>query len=252
MEISLSGKVVLVTGASRGIGASIAKACSDSGAKVALHYNSNEAQANEVLASLSSESKAFQANLGNTESLIPLFEQVVDHFGQVDVLVNNAGIAISSDMEGANESWVHDWDTTFAVNTRAQGLLCKLAIEHFSKRGGGRIINISSRAAFRGDTGDYLAYGASKGAIVALTRSIARYYGKQNIAAFNIAPGFVRTDMAQDFMDLYGEDYALNDIALNKLTEPQDLAPMIVLLASGMADHATGCTIDINAGSYVH
>ena len=138
------------------------------------------------------------------------------------------------------------------MNTRAQGLLCKLAIDHFSKRGGGRIINISSRAAFRGDTGDYLAYGASKGAIVALTRSIARYYGKKNITAFNIAPGFVRTDMAQDFMDLYGEEYALNDIALNKLTEPQDLAPMIVLLASGLADHATGCTIDINAASYVH
>lgn len=252
MEISLSGKVVLVTGASRGIGAAIAKACSDSGAKVALHYNSNEKQANEVLTSLSSESEAFQADLGNTDSLICLFEQVIDHFGQVDVLVNNAGIAISSDMAGENESWIDDWDTTFAVNTRAQGLLCKLAIEHFSKKGGGRIINISSRAAFRGDTGDYLAYGASKGAIVALTRSIARYYGKQNIAAFNIAPGFVRTDMAQDFMDLYGEDYALNDIALNKLTEPQDLAPMIVLLASGMADHATGCTIDINAASYVH
>ncbi len=252
MEISLKGKVVLVTGASRGIGAAIAKACADSDAKVALHYNSNQTQAKEVLKELNADSEAFQADLGNTDSLIRLFEQVVEHFGKVDVLVNNAGIAISSDMEGSNESWVKDWDTTFAVNTRAQGLLCKLAIDHFTKNGGGRIINISSRAAFRGDTGDYLAYGASKGAIVALTRSIARYYGKQNIAAFNIAPGFVRTDMAQDFMDLYGEDYALNDIALNKLTEPQDLAPMIVLLASGLADHATGCTIDINAGSYVH
>ena len=252
MEISLSGKVILVTGASRGIGAAIARACSDSGAKVALHYNSNQSQAEAVLKTLTEGSKAFQADLGNTDSLINLFEQVVDSFGRVDVLVNNAGIAISSDMEGAHDAWIKDWDTTFAVNTRAQGLLCKLAIDHFAKRGGGRIINISSRAAFRGDTGDYLAYGASKGAIVALTRSIARYYGKQNITAFNIAPGFVRTDMAQDFMDLYGEDYALNDIALNKLTEPQDLAPMIVLLASGLADHATGCTIDINAASYVH
>lgn len=252
MEISLSGKVVLVTGASRGIGAAIAKACSDAGAKVALHYNSNQDQAKDVLGSLNIESKAFQADLGDTNSLINLFAQVVEYFGKVDVLINNAGIAISSDMKGSNEDWVKEWDTTFAVNTRAQGLLCKLAIDHFSQIGGGRIINISSRAAFRGDTGDYLAYGASKGAIVSLTRSIARYYGKQNIMAFNIAPGFVRTDMAQDFMDLYGEDYALNDIALNKLTEPKDMAPIIVLLASGMADHATGCTIDINAASYVH
>ncbi|MFT7270096.1 MAG: 3-oxoacyl-[acyl-carrier protein] reductase, partial [Roseivirga sp.] len=93
---------------------------------------------------------------------------------------------------------------------------------------------------------------ASKGGVVALTRSIARAYGKQNIKAFNIAPGFVRTDMAQDFMDQYGEDYALNDIALNELTKPEDLAPLVVLMASGKMDHATGCTIDINAGSYVH
>lgn len=252
MEISLSGKVVLVTGASRGIGSAIAKACSEAGASVALHYNSNRSQAEEVLNGLNDTSKSFQANLGSIYSLVQLFEQVVKHFGKVDVLINNAGIAISSDMSSSVEDWVNDWDNTFAVNTRAQGLLCKLAIEHFQQRGGGKIINISSRAAFRGDTPDYLAYGASKGAIVSLTRSIARYYGKQNIQAFNIAPGFVRTDMAQDFMDLYGEEYALNDIALNQLTEPKDLAPMIVLLASGLADHSTGCTIDINAASYVH
>ena len=252
MEISLSGKVVMVTGASRGIGAAIAKACSEAGAAVAMHYNSNHVQAEEVLSSLNQGSKSFQANLESVEALLKLFEQVVQHYGRVDVLINNAGIAISSDISGNVVDWVNEWDTTFAVNTRAQGLLCKLAIDHFQQQGGGRIINISSRAAFRGDTPDYLAYGASKGAIVSLTRSIARYYGKQNIQAFNIAPGFVRTDMAQDFMDLYGEEYALNDIALNKLTEPKDLAPMILLLASGLADHSTGCTIDINAASYVH
>ncbi len=252
MEISLSGKVVLVTGGSRGIGAAIAKACSGADAKVALHFNSNENQAQSVLKELNAGSKIFQADLGDSKALIQLFKQVVDEYGRIDVMINNAGIAISSDISASNDDWVNDWDTTFAVNTRAQGLLCKLFIEHFISNGGGRIINISSRAAFRGDTPDYLAYGASKGAIVSLTRSIARYYGKQNIQAFNIAPGFVRTDMAQDFMDQYGEEFALNDIALNQLTEPKDLAPMIVLLASGLADHSTGCTIDINAASYVH
>ena len=130
--------------------------------------------------------------------------------------------------------------------------MCKKAIEHFLENGGGRIINISSRAAFRGDTSDYLAYAASKGGVVALTRSIARAYGKNEIKAFTIAPGFVRTDMAQDFMDQYGEGFALNDIALNELTEPKDLAPLVTLMASGLMDHATGCTIDVNAASYVH
>lgn len=252
MEISLSGKVVLVTGGSRGIGAAIAKTCSDAGAKVALHYNRNKEEAEKVLAALNAECQAFQADLSQVSEVNKLFEQVVDHFSKVDVLINNAGVAVSSDFDIPAEEWAKDWDFNFAVNTRALGLLCKLAINHFKPNGGGRIINISSRAAFRGDTLDYLAYGASKGAIPSITRSITRYCGKDNIQAFTIAPGFVRTDMAQDFMDQYGEDFALNDIALNQLTEPKDLAPMILLLASGLADHSTGCTIDINAGSYVH
>ena len=252
MEISLKGKIVLVTGGSRGIGEAFCRALAKAGASVALHFNANEEKANAVVSEIETTSKAFQANLENSADIILLFEQVKEHFGQIDVLINNAGVAFSSDLGSNDEEWLKDWDKTFAVNTRATGLLCKKAIEHFREIGGGRIINISSRAAFRGDTLDYLAYGASKGAIPSLTRSIARYCGKENIKAFNIAPGFVRTDMTQDFMDQYGEDFALNDIALPELTEPKDLAPMVVLLASGLADHATGSTIDINAASYVH
>jgi 3-oxoacyl-[acyl-carrier protein] reductase len=116
----------------------------------------------------------------------------------------------------------------------------------------GRIINISSRAAFRGDTAEYMAYAASKAGVSALTKSIARAYGKDGIKAFNIAPGFVRTEMAKDFIEQYGEEFATSDIALERLTEPKDIAPMVTFLASGLADHATGCTIDINAASYVH
>ena len=92
----------------------------------------------------------------------------------------------------------------------------------------------------------------AKAGVIHFTKSIARAYGKKNIMAFLVAPGFTRTDMAQDFIDLYGEDHALHDIALQRLTEPEDIAPLIVLLASGLADHATGTSIDINAGSYVH
>ncbi|OEK02694.1 3-oxoacyl-ACP reductase [Roseivirga sp. 4D4] len=252
MEISLKGKVVLVTGGSRGIGKAISEGLANAGATVAVHFNSSQAAAEELCEKFGNGAKPFQASLEEVDSVILLFKQVTAHYGRFDVLVNNAGVAVSSYLTKNDSDWLDDWDRTFAVNTRATGLLCKKAIEHYSSKGGGRIINISSRAAFRGDTMDYLAYGASKGAIPSLTRSIARHCGKQNIKAFNIAPGFVRTDMAQDFMDQYGESFALDDIALPELTEAKDLAPMVVLLASGLADHATGSTIDINAGSYVH
>ncbi len=252
MKIDLTQKTVLVTGASRGIGRAIAEALAGSGARVAVHYNQNKAEADALAAALGNSSQAFGADLGTGKGPVQLWETVVAAFGQIDVLVNNAGVAISSDLEKEDEAWLHDWGHTMMVNLNATALLCKKAVAHFKQRDGGRIISISSRAAFRGDTADYLAYAASKGGMVALTRSLARAFGKQGIKAFTVAPGFTRTDMAQDFMDQYGEAYALNDIALSKLTEPADIAPTIVFLASGLADHATGSTIDINAGSYVH
>lgn len=252
MEMNLKGKKVLITGASRGIGKAAAKAFASAGAQVIVHYSKSEAEALALAEELGNSSKALQANLASNPEIEQLFRESIRHMGGLDVLVNNAGIALSVPDHAPNEPWLEAWEQTFAINTRAVGLLSKMAVEHFSAHGGGRIITISSRAAFRGDTADYLAYAASKGALPALMRSIARAYGKRNIKAFTIAPGFVRTDMAQDFMDQYGEDYALNDIALPSLTTPEDLAPTLVFLASGMADHATGCTIDINAASYVH
>jgi NAD(P)-dependent dehydrogenase (short-subunit alcohol dehydrogenase family) len=138
------------------------------------------------------------------------------------------------------------------INLNAIGLLCKKSIQHFQQNSGGIIINISSRAAFRGDSKDFMAYSASKAGLIGLTRSIARAYGKDGIKAFLVAPGFVRTEMAQSFIDEYGEDYATKDLALEQMTEPKDVAQFVAFLASGLADHATGGTFDINAGSYVH
>lgn len=252
MEISLKDKNILLTGASRGIGKAAAEALADSGARIAVHYNNNQQEAEELASQIGNKSQAFGADLGTGQGPLQLWEAVVAAFGHVDVLINNAGVALSSPVDKEDEAWLHDWGHMMMVNLNASALLCKKAIEHFLSRQGGRIINISSRAAFRGDTAEYMGYAASKGGVVALTRSIARAFGKQGIVAFNVAPGFTRTDMAQDFIDQYGEDYALNDIALPKLTLPQDIAPSLVFLASGMADHATGCTLDINAGSYVH
>ncbi|MDP1738142.1 MAG: SDR family oxidoreductase [Caulobacter sp.] len=251
MHIDLTGKTVLVTGASRGIGAEIARAMAGSGARVAVHYSASEAEAAGVAEACGDGAKTFGADLGDADSCIALWDAVTASFGRVDVLVNNAGVAQAVD-DPSMDRWLAVWNRTLDVNLRAAALLCRLATDHFAANGGGRIINISSRAAFRGDQPEYIAYAASKGGMVALTRSIARGFGKQGIVAFNVAPGFTRTAMAQDFIDQYGEDYAVSDIALTRLTEPKDVAPTVVFLASGLADHATGATIDINAASYVH
>jgi 3-oxoacyl-[acyl-carrier protein] reductase len=252
MRIDLSNTSVLVTGASRGIGAAIARAMAEAGARVAIHYREQRQEAAALAGRIGAAAELFQADLSDAGECLALWRSVTGRFGRVHTLVNNAGIAISSPLESASEEWLTAWDTTMAVNLRAPAALSKLAIEHFRAHGGGRIINISSRAAFRGDQPPYLAYAASKGGLVALTRSIARGFGKEGIVAFNVAPGFTRTDMAKDFLEEYGEDYVAGDIALRRLTEPEDIAPLVAFLASGLADHATGGTIDVNAGSYVH
>ncbi len=252
MKIDMSGMNVVVTGASRGIGRAIALALGSAGARVAVHYRENEAMALELAGDVGNGSQAFQADLEDMGQCMRLFREVMNSFGRIHVWINNAGIALKSPDTMDGDEWIANWEKTMTVNVTASALFCRLAVAHFKRQGGGRIVNIASRAAFRGDTPEYLAYAASKGAIVSLTRSIARGYGKSGVSAFVVAPGFVRTDMAQEFFDEYGEDFALGDIALPRLTEPHDLAPMVVLLASGLADHATGSTIDINAASYVH
>ena len=252
MQIDLSGKSVLVTGGSRGIGAAGVRAFAAAGARVAVHCGRQLDTAQRLAAEVGGGARAFQADLAEPAACQRLWDAVVQAFGRVDVLVNNAGVAAAAALDGPDDAWIESWSRTMAVNLTAAGLLCRAAVRHFQANGGGRIINISSRAAFRGDTPDYLAYAASKGGVVALTRSIARGFGKQGVVAFDVAPGFTRTEMAQDFIDQYGEAFASSDIALSRLTEPSDIAPMLVLLASGLADHATGTTIDMNAGSYVH
>ena len=251
MNISLKNQRILVTGASRGIGRAIAKQLSLSGAEVIIHYNTNVEEAEKLKNELENISFTAACNLSNAEAVSGFIPSLVEKYGPISALVNNAGISPSAADSLPTNEWIKVWEQTFAVNTRAVGILCKEFIEHAKTQQNCRIVNISSRAAFRGDTTDYLAYAASKGAIVSLTRSIARHYGKQGIKAFLIAPGFTRTDMANAILEEYGEDFALNDIALNELTTPEDIAPMVTLLCSGLADHATGTSIDINAGSYV-
>ena len=252
MNLDLKGKNILVTGGSRGIGKAMVKGLLLAGGRVAMQYHQNAAAADEMKNTFGEQLILLKADLSQPDQCNQLLTNATNQLGGLHVLINNAGIALFSPLNKPDEEWLADWEQTLRVNLISASVLCKKAIEIFIPHGGGRIINISSRAAFRGDTSDFWAYAASKGGLVSLTRSIARAFGKENIMAFNIAPGFVRTDMAQDFIDRYGEQKVLDDIALNRLTIPEDLVPMIILLASGSADHATGTTIDFNAGSYVH
>ncbi len=252
MNIDLTNKHILVTGASRGIGKAITAQLLNSGATVAAHYNNTPVAIAGLTPAAAKRLTSLRANLAEVGETANLFKEAVAALGHVDVIINNAGLALKSEVEEPLAEFARKWQTTMAVNLQAVGVLCKQAVLHFINRGGGIIINISSRAAFRGDTAEYLAYAASKGGVVALTRSLARAYGKQGIVAFNIAPGFVKTDMADEFIEEYGEGFIKDDIALAEVTQPQDLAPLVTLLASGLANHATGGTFDVNAGSYVH
>jgi 3-oxoacyl-[acyl-carrier protein] reductase len=250
-NIDLSGKVVLLTGASNGIGKAVAEYLMQMGAKVAVHYNSNKASAEALVNAYNNGSNSFKANLEVEAEVLQLFKDVETHFGVIDSIILNAGVFLKHSTTDTTEQWLSVWRKTIAINLEAVGLLTKLGIDHFRTQNGGRFVYIGSRAVFRGETEEYLAYAASKGGLTSLARSVARSFGKENIKSFIVSPGFTKTQMAEQFIETYGEERILNEIALNELTEPKDLAPLIGLMCSGLMDHATGATIDINAGSHI-
>lgn len=253
MYINLSGLNILVTGASKGIGKAISTKLAEAGASIAIHYNEGIREAENLASIIGNQSRPFQADLSKEGEAGKLFERVSLEMGSVEILINNAGVALPTKMDAPEKDWLDVWNTTMMVNLTSAAMLSKKAIEHFlQRRAAGRIINIASRAAFKGEKEEYAAYAASKAGLVSLTHTIARNFGKDGIKAFSIAPGFVRTNMAQQFMQEFGEEYAKEDLALERLTEAKDISPLVTFIASGMADHATGSTFDVNAGSYIH
>jgi len=251
INIDLTNTTILLTGASDGIGKGLAEYLLQMGANVAVHYNSNASSAKNLVDKYPNAAKSFQADLAQEKEVFVLFEAVESHFGRIDTIVLNAGVFLEHSAKMNNHDWMAIWNKTMAINLNAVGLLTKLALDHFLSNGEGRFVYIGSRAAFRGETEEYLAYAASKGGLTSLARSVARSFGKDNIKSFVVAPGFTRTQMAEQFIESYGEEQVLNEIALNSLTTPQDLAPLVALMCCGGMDHATGATIDVNAGSHI-
>jgi len=250
--IDLSGKVVLVTGGGGGIGAAIVRAVAGLGGDVALHDVRAGGRAAELQASLGDQRCLLvDGDLADGARVPEIWRRAVAWRGRIDVLVNNAGIYEPADISDGFEAWQAAWRRTLEINLMAPGHFCREALLHYRERGGGIIVNLASRAAFRGDDADYMHYAASKAGVVAMTRTIARHYGRDNVTAFAVAPGFVRTDLNRVFFEAHGIAAAAESIPLGEVAEPEDIANTVVFLASGLARHATGATIDLNGASYV-
>lgn len=238
----------LVTGASRGIGKSITEKLLTQGARVLGTARSSEFEAefqsNEHFEGL-------HVDLEKPEEIKQKLEPIFRREAAPNVLINNAGIFIESGFDSDDDFWLNSWDKTMQVNLRASAILSKWALNRWKNDDGGILINVSSRAAYRGDTQEYAAYAASKGGMVAFTKSIARDFGKHNISAYSIAPGFIRTDMALDSIEVYGEDYLTEGMAFDEITSPGEVGELVAFLASGKVRHMTGATFHINGGSYM-
>jgi len=238
-EGMLDGKTVLVTGASRGIGRATAVALHREGAHVVLHYGNDKDAGDRI--------RLVQGDLRNPDERRRVWAEAADWRGGVDVLVNNAGAWLPSDIDDA-DAWQQGWEANYELNLLAPADLCREAILGFRKRGGGIIVNVTSRSAHRGDDAEHIAYGAAKGGLLALTKGIARGYGKDNILAYAVAPGWVATDIAGN---LATDPTLLSGLPLGEVTPPEDVAEMITFLASGRTRHTTGATIDITGADYV-
>lgn len=246
--IDLSGKKVLVTGGSRGIGAACCRAFAAAGASVLVHYRSAESEAERVFGSLAAPREAghlrFRGDLSDSEAIEALFDHVRREWGALDTLVNNAGIWGPNPLRELNEQ---ELDETLRVNVRALFLCGRAALPLLEASDDGSIVNLSSTAAQRGEA-FHSPYAASKGAVIALTKSWSTELAPR-VRVNSVAPGWVDTDMSASAYADGGRERIAAEIPLRRIATAEDLAGPIVFLASPLARHITGEVLNVNGGS---
>ena len=234
---------ILVTGASRGIGAAVVAALK--GHRVVGH------------SSVGGDGR-IAADLADAQAATALWWEAVSALdGRIDVLINNAGLFEAAPIGDGDAEWAERWERTLQINLRAAADLCRLAVLHFRERGGakgserGRIVNVASRAGYRGDSPDHWHYAASKGGMIAMTKTIARGYAGEGIYAFTVCPGFTVTGMVEDYLASRGGIAALGDLPIGRPATADEVAETVRWLAVDAPPSATGAVIDVNGASFV-
>lgn len=250
--MEFTNTTVLVTGGSRGIGKAIANAFAGKGARVAMLYRSNHQAAEAALTELGGEGHmALQADVADAGQVQTAVDKVIDEFGSLDVLVNNAGIGIYHSIESSYyEDWQSAWRQTLDANLIGPANVCFCAAKYLMANGGGRIVNVSSRGAFRGEP-TKPAYGASKAGLNSLSQSLAVALAPHNIFVGVVAPGFVNTELAADRLSGEEGDEIRAQSPFNRVAEPEEVAHAVLFLASKGAEFSTGSIIDVNGASYL-
>lgn len=250
--MNFADKTVLVTGASRGIGRVIAQQFAERGARVAVHYNHNQAAAEETRDTLlGGPHLIVQADLKDSPAVDQMVKLVAHSLGRIDILVNNAGIFEKHPLATVSfDEWQESWRRIIDTNLTGAANVTYCVARHMIERGGGRIVNVSSRGAFRGEP-EAPAYGASKAGLNAMSQSLARYLAPYGIFVGVVAPGFVETDMAREDLQGQSGEEIRNQSPLKRVARPEEVAYPVLFLASEGAEFSTGTIIDVNGASYL-
>jgi NAD(P)-dependent dehydrogenase (short-subunit alcohol dehydrogenase family) len=251
--IDLSEKVILLTGASGGIGIPVTKTLANLGANLIAQYGTNKEPLENALEGIPEERKLLvQTDFTREGETEKLWDRALAWKGRIDVLILNAGILVETPFEGDDDVWNRGWRNTIAINLLEPAYLMKKAVMHYMQRGGGIIITVSSWVTHQGSAIASLpAYAASKAAIRAVAHTIARNYGRYGILSYVVAPGIVDTPMSNISVTSRGGMESLKAVLpLGEMVPPQEVANVIAFLASGKARHLTGSTLDVNGAAY--
>lgn len=248
--IDFRGRVALVTGGSRGIGRACALQMARLGARVAINYRENEAAAERVACearAMGTEALTFRADVTREPEVAELARSVIADFGRIDVLVNSAGI---SQIVSVPDLRDEDWDRMMAVNVKGTFFCCQHVLEHMVRRGGGRIVNVSSTAGQMGGFIVGVNYSASKAAVICMTKSLAKYAVAHGVTVNCVAPGLIDTEMTSAYPPERVASLVAS-IPMGRMGAADEVANSVVFLASDAASYITGITLYVNGGTYM-